>query len=54
MEPERAHLNPDVNCGLQVTNVGQSGFISCSKGTIWWGVLTMEGAVALRLGEGRR
>ena len=32
-----------INYGLQVTNVCQSGFISCSKGTIWWGMLTMVG-----------
>lgn len=41
MEPEKARLNPVVIYGLQVTNVCQSGFISCSKGTIWWGMLTM-------------
>ena len=54
MEPEKAHLNPAVIYGLQVTNVCQSGFISCSKGTIWWGMLTMVvGEGAMCLGEGR-
>ena len=40
MEPEKAHLNLAVIYGLQVTNVCQSGFISCSKGTIWGGMWT--------------